>query len=35
MLRGRLQNGNGDWQDAEIDLNNFIGNQNGTDVMLI
>ncbi|KAF2819206.1 Cyanovirin-N [Ophiobolus disseminans] len=30
ILRARLQNGNGDWVDAEIDLNNHIGNDNGS-----
>lgn len=29
VLRARLQRGDGEWQDAEIDLNNHIGNDNG------
>lgn len=29
ILRARLQRGDGEWQDAEIDLNNHIGNDNG------
>jgi hypothetical protein len=29
MLRARLQNGNGDWVDSEIDLNEHLGNDNG------
>jgi hypothetical protein len=30
ILRARLQRGDGEWNDAEIDLNNHIGNDNGT-----
>ena len=30
MLRARLQNVEGEWIDAEIDLNQHIGNDNGT-----
>ncbi|TGO35626.1 hypothetical protein BHYA_0152g00250 [Botrytis hyacinthi] len=29
ILRARLRNENGDWQDAEIDLNQHIGNEDG------
>jgi hypothetical protein len=29
ILRARLQRGDGEWQDAEIDLNQHIGNDNG------
>lgn len=29
MLRARLQRADGEWNDAEIDLNRFIGNDNG------
>ncbi|KAF1915655.1 CVNH domain-containing protein [Ampelomyces quisqualis] len=29
MLRARLQRADGEWNDAEIDLNNHIGNDNG------
>ncbi|GJN73958.1 hypothetical protein PLIIFM63780_008029 [Purpureocillium lilacinum] len=29
ILRASIQNGNGDWVDAEIDLDGFIGNSNG------
>lgn len=29
ILRARLQNGEGEYIDAEIDLNNHIGNDNG------
>jgi len=29
ILRARLRNGNGDFVDAEIDLNNVIGNDCG------
>ncbi|PNY23701.1 Cyanovirin-N [Tolypocladium capitatum] len=29
ILRARLQNGNGDWQDAEFDLDQVLGNQDG------
>jgi len=29
ILRARLQNGEGEWVDAEFDLNNHIGNDNG------
>ncbi|KAH7138491.1 Cyanovirin-N [Dendryphion nanum] len=29
ILRARLQNGEGEWVDAEIDLNAHIGNDNG------
>jgi hypothetical protein len=30
MLRARLQRADGEWNDSEIDLNNHIGNDNGT-----
>ncbi len=30
ILKARLQRADGEWQDAEIDLNNHIGNDNGT-----
>lgn len=30
ILRARLQNANGQEVDAEVDLNQFIGNNNGT-----
>lgn len=30
ILRAKLQNGDGDTVDAEIDLNHFIGNDNGS-----
>jgi hypothetical protein len=29
MLRARLQRADGEWNDSEIDLNNYIGNDNG------
>ena len=29
MLRARLQRADGEWNDAEIDLNACIGNDNG------
>jgi hypothetical protein len=29
ILRARLQKADGEWNDAEIDLNEFIGNDNG------
>jgi hypothetical protein len=29
ILRARLQRGDGEWQDAEIDLDQFIGNIDG------
>jgi hypothetical protein len=29
ILRARLQKADGEWNDAEIDLNNHIGNDNG------
>ncbi|ORX88909.1 Cyanovirin-N [Clohesyomyces aquaticus] len=29
FLRARLTNGDGEWVDAEIDLNNCLGNSNG------
>ncbi|QSZ35385.1 hypothetical protein DSL72_008255 [Monilinia vaccinii-corymbosi] len=29
ILRARLRNEQGDWQDSELDLNNYLGNQNG------
>lgn len=29
ILKARLRNENGDWQDAELDLNNHLGNQDG------
>ncbi|KAJ8496534.1 hypothetical protein ONZ45_g12414 [Pleurotus djamor] len=29
-LRGQLMNVEGEWKDAEIDLNRFIGNDNGS-----
>lgn len=29
ILRARLQTADGEWNDAEIDLNNHIGNDNG------
>ncbi|KAF7906807.1 hypothetical protein EAF00_001085 [Botryotinia globosa] len=29
ILRARLRNENGDWQDAEMDLNQYIGNEDG------
>ncbi|OHF00959.1 CVNH domain-containing protein [Colletotrichum orchidophilum] len=29
ILRARLQNGNGDFVDAEINLNDFLGNDDG------
>lgn len=29
LLRARLQRADGEWNDAEIDLNNHIGNDNG------
>ena len=29
ILRARLQRADGEWNDAEIDLDNFIGNDNG------
>ncbi|KAE9975381.1 hypothetical protein EG328_003220 [Venturia inaequalis] len=29
ILRASLRNGNGDLVDAEIDLNQFVGNENG------
>ena len=31
ILRAKLRNGNGDLVDAEIDLNQFIGNDGGKD----
>ncbi|KAJ4295453.1 hypothetical protein N0V90_007465 [Kalmusia sp. IMI 367209] len=30
ILKARLQRADGEWQDAEIDLNNHIGNENGS-----
>jgi hypothetical protein len=30
ILRARLQRGDGEWNDSEIDLNNHIGVDNGT-----
>ena len=30
ILKARLQRADGEWQDAEIDLNNHIGNDGGT-----
>lgn len=30
ILRARLQRADGEWNDSEIDLNNHIGNDNGT-----
>jgi hypothetical protein len=30
VLVARLRNANGDLQDAQIDLNQFLGNDNGT-----
>jgi len=30
MLRARLQTADGDWNDAEIDLNQCVGNDNGS-----
>jgi hypothetical protein len=30
MLRARLQRADGEWNDSEIDLNNHIGNDNGS-----
>ncbi|CAO2649215.1 Nn.00g066000.m01.CDS01 [Neocucurbitaria sp. VM-36] len=30
ILRARLQKGDGEWNDAEIDLNEHIGNDNGS-----
>ncbi|KAL5114123.1 hypothetical protein ACEQ8H_008007 [Pleosporales sp. CAS-2024a] len=30
LLRARLRRADGEWNDAEIDLNNHIGNDNGT-----
>ncbi|KNG50460.1 cyanovirin-n family protein [Stemphylium lycopersici] len=29
VLKARLQKADGEWEDAEIDLNNHIGNDNG------
>ncbi|KAL1645310.1 hypothetical protein SLS61_008380 [Didymella pomorum] len=29
ILRARLQQADGEWNDSEIDLNDFIGNDNG------
>jgi hypothetical protein len=29
ILRARLQRADGEWQDAEINLNDFLGNDNG------
>ncbi|RAL63032.1 hypothetical protein DID88_004117 [Monilinia fructigena] len=29
ILRARLRNENGDWVDAEMDLDRYLGNQNG------
>jgi hypothetical protein len=29
ILRARLSKGDGEWVDAELDLNNCIGNNNG------
>lgn len=29
ILRARLQRGDGEWNDAEIDLDNFVGNVDG------
>jgi hypothetical protein len=29
ILRASLQKGDGNWVDAEIDLNNHVGNNNG------
>ena len=29
ILKARLQRADGEWQDSEIDLNNFLGNDNG------
>ncbi|KAI9644019.1 hypothetical protein NHQ30_007371 [Ciborinia camelliae] len=29
ILRARLRTENGDWEDAEMDLNQVLGNQNG------
>ncbi|EMD92524.1 hypothetical protein COCC4DRAFT_37967 [Bipolaris maydis ATCC 48331] len=29
ILRARLQTADGNWNDSEIDLNSFIGNDNG------
>lgn len=29
ILKARLRNENGDWVDAEIDLNQHLGNQDG------
>ena len=29
ILRARLANGNGDWVDAELDLNQCLGNNDG------
>jgi len=34
MLRARLQTVGGEWNDAEVDLNNHIGNDNGTSPLL-
>lgn len=33
ILRARLQRADGEWQDAEIDLNQYIGNENGMSLM--
>lgn len=30
ILRARLQTADGNWNDSEIDLNSFIGNDNGS-----
>lgn len=35
ILRARLQRADGEWQDSEIDLNNYIGNDSGTCLVLI
>ena len=29
VLKARLQKADGEWEDAEIDLNDYIGNDNG------
>jgi hypothetical protein len=29
ILKARLQRADGEWEDSEIDLNNFLGNDNG------
>lgn len=35
ILKARLQRADGEWQDAEIDLDHFIGNDNGQSHIII